>query len=249
MVRPADLASVSAPLPPCQEAAVPSGALSRRGVKGCRHTPPGGGWRPAAGAEAAESRLPARRVAGMTPGLLDSDDVDQGSGRSKVSKIPWWVLSILNAYQVAVPSSAAARSRPACRRAARSPLFPSLASSRARSASYTVMMILPGRARLRQETPARQLAEQAGPGLASGPRQDCGGRPRSRMGARRVCPGCCCAAGLWQCSRAGPRSAVRAEARRRHAPWPGAAPGRRDITQVAGAKPRHLGPHARREAG
>ena len=58
---------------------------------------------------------------------------------SKVSKIPYWVSLILNAYQVTVPGSAAARSRPPSRNFPKSSPLPGLASSNASTPNVGLM--------------------------------------------------------------------------------------------------------------
>ena len=91
------------------------------------------GWM--SGARASRSADTWASAAGIWPLMC----AVRASSVAKVSKMPYLVSLILNAYQVTVPSSATARSRPALRNAASSSPLPALASSSARMPSVTVM--------------------------------------------------------------------------------------------------------------
>ena len=65
----------------------------------------------------------------------------RASSVSNESKMPYSVSLILKAYQVTVPVSATASARPASRNAPSSSPLPGLASNRASSPSFTVMVV------------------------------------------------------------------------------------------------------------
>src|SRR5581483_7654123 len=90
------------------------------------------------GADASSSSATLPSALGISPLMC----AWRASSVSNVSKIPYVFSSSLNAYQVTVPPSCAAMSRPLRRKAARSSPFPALASSRARNPSVTGMTTL-----------------------------------------------------------------------------------------------------------